>query len=55
MRQYHVAVYCKNCNTYGPRVLTEKVKSNVYPSPFVDFEKAENKAIDAWNRRADNG
>ena len=54
MRCYHVAVYCKDCNTYGPRVLTEKVKNNVYPSPFVDFEKAREKAEEAWNRRADD-
>ena len=50
--QYRVTVYCKKCNTYGPRVLTEKVKSNVYPRPFVDFENAKEKASEAWNSRA---
>lgn len=50
--QYQVAVYCKICNTYGPRVLTEKIKNNVYPRPFVDFDKAREKAIEAWNRRS---
>lgn len=48
--QYQVAVYCNSCHTYGPRVLTEKVK-NKYPEPPVDFSKARKKAIEAWNRR----
>ena len=52
MVQYQVAVYCTDCNAYGPRVLTEKIKSNTYPRPFVDFEKSESKASEAWNRRA---
>ena len=54
MVQYHVTVYCKTCHAYGARVLTEKVKSNVYPSPFVDFEKARERAIEAWNRRVND-
>ena len=51
--QYRVAVYCKSCNTYGPRVLTEKIK--VYSEQRVDFEKARESAIEAWNRRAGDG
>ena len=52
--QYQVCVYCKKCNAYGTRVLTEKVKKNVYPQPFIDFAKAKEKAIEVWNRRVDN-
>jgi hypothetical protein len=33
--------------------LTEKIKNNVYPKPFVDFKAANEKAAEAWNRRAD--
>ena len=52
--QYQVAVYCKGCNTYGPRVLTEKIKCVVYPKRF-DFDKAREEATEAWNRRAEDG
>lgn len=54
MTQYQVANYCKNCNTYGPRVLTEKIRSNAYPRPDVDFDTARAKAAEAWNRRFEN-
>ena len=51
---YHGAIYCKTCNAYGTRVLSEKVKANVYPSPKVDFDSLEQRAIEAWNRRAED-
>ena len=53
-RAYHGAIYCKKCNTYGARVLSETVK-NIYPMPYVDFDGLEVLAIEAWNRRAEDG
>ena len=47
---FHGAIYCKNCNAYGARVLSEKVK-NSYPMQRVDFDGLESRAIEAWNRR----
>lgn len=50
---YHGAIYCKSCNTYGARVLSEKVKC-AYPSHRIDFDSLESRAIEAWNRRAED-
>ena len=52
-RAYHGSIYCKGCNAYGARVLSETIK-NVYPMPDVDFELLEVRAIEAWNRRAED-
>lgn len=49
-RAYHGAIYCKKCNAYGARVLSETIK-NVYPMPDVDFDELERRAVEAWNRR----
>lgn len=51
-RAYHGSIYCKDCNAYGARVLSETIK-NVYPMQDVDFDKLESRAIEAWNRRYD--
>ncbi len=50
--KYQVAIYCKDCYAYGTRVLTEKIKSNVYPRAWVNLPEAKEKAAEAWNRRA---
>lgn len=50
-RVYHGAIYCKGCNAYGSRVLSEKIK-NSYPMQHIDSALLENRAIEAWNRRA---
>ena len=52
-RAYHGAIYCKNCNAYGARVLSETIK-NVYPMQDVDFDSLEIRAIEAWNRRPED-
>lgn len=53
---YRVCVYCKNCNSYGPRVLVRCNKPNT-PNYLqfmtIDYnEEAKNKAIEAWNKRS---
>ncbi len=53
---YRTCVYCKDCNTYGPRVL---VKCNEDDKPAyrqymdIDFnEVAKAEAVKAWNNRS---
>lgn len=43
-RKRHVAVYCKSCNAYGPRLIAEEIS-------FPEFctEDAILKAITLWN------
>lgn len=51
---YHAVIYCKNCRTYGPRVITQKVKHADYTGRDAietDIEYKE-KAIQAWNKRS---
>ena len=50
-RRERVCVYCEECNTYGPRVLTEKVRNHAYPREYVNIDMACEKAAEAWNRR----
>lgn len=48
-RKYHVAMYCKDCNCYGARVLitpTEEYRSDVEKN-----EEYKKLAIEAWNTR----
>lgn len=48
-RKYHVAMYCKDCNCYGKRVLitpTETNRIEIGRNP-----KYKQLAIDAWNTR----
>lgn len=48
-RKYHVAMYCKDCNCYGARVLitpTEECRSDVEKN-----EEYKKLAIEAWNTR----
>ena len=48
-RKYHVAMYCKDCNCYGKRVLVTPTENTRY-----DIERNEEYkklAINAWNTR----
>lgn len=48
-RKYHVAMYCKDCNCYGARVLitpTESTRYDVEKNP-----KYKKLAIEQWNTR----
>ena len=51
--QYHAAMYCDNCHTYGPRVLTPKVKHNDYKgrAAMESNEEIRKQAKMAWNTR----
>ena len=53
--RYHAAVYCRKCNAYGRRVLSEKADSRDYAAMRRVTDGLREKAIEAWNRRADNG
>ena len=52
---YRTCVYCKSCNSYGPRVLVrcdEQNKPTYLQFMDIDYnEEAKAKAIEAWNRR----
>ena len=48
-RKYHVAMYCKDCNCYGKRILITPLETSRY-----DVErnvKYKQLAINAWNTR----
>lgn len=47
-RYYHVAVYCKNCHCYGPRVIAHVDNYR----KVTDADK--NDAIKLWNREEEN-
>ena len=47
---YRVAVYCKNCNCYGPRILVKIKAPHTYP-PLKDTNASRRLAADAWNNR----
>ena len=51
----HATVYCRKCHAYGRRVLSEKAKSRDYAACRKLSDGLREKAIDAWNRRADDG
>ena len=57
IKQYRVAMFCNDCHTYGPRVLTIKTDPDDYRGRclITKDEKYEAAATEAWNRRADNG
>lgn len=51
-RVYHATMYCGKCHCYGARVLIHPVESN-----RISVERNESyrrKAIEAWNRRAED-
>jgi hypothetical protein len=52
--QYRVAVYCRDCNAYGPRVLSGKFKKNVWPPQKVDMSEMHREATNFWDRRTEN-
>jgi Lar family restriction alleviation protein len=45
-RKRHVAVYCKNCNAYGARIVADETN---YPE-FCSG-KSKMRAIELWNNR----
>ena len=47
-RKRHVAVYCKDCNCYGPRVLADEIPHSRNAEPGTTA-----KAIELWNRQED--
>ena len=52
-RAYHFAMYCPKCNCYGARVLW-KHDGKMGRCDIEKNEDFKQKAIKAWNRRADN-
>ena len=45
---YHCCIYCKNCNTYGPRIRIETTNNLHYMEERVDIF---NKCKEKWNNR----
>ena len=54
--QYRVAMFCNDCHTYGPRVLTIKKEHDDYRGrdAVTKDEKYEAAAAEAWNRRGED-
>lgn len=50
--RFHAAIYCRKCNAYGRRVLTEKAYVRDYAAKSRIVFGLKEKAIEAWNRRA---
>ena len=48
-RKYHVAMYCKDCNCYGKRVLVTPTENTRYD--VEHNEEYKKLAIKAWNTR----
>lgn len=50
---YHCSWYCKSCNTYGPRVLSDKFRYGEYDKARQQRESEilKQKALDLWNTR----
>ena len=48
-RKYHVAMYCKDCNCYGARVLITPTESTRYD--VEKNQKYKQLAIEQWNTR----
>lgn len=46
-KKRHVAVYCKDCRAYGPRVISDRREKY----PHVAGEEAIKKAIQLWDCR----
>lgn len=42
-------IYCKNCNTYGPRVNSESTDG--YYKRDIDYVALRKKAEEAWDKR----
>ena len=48
-RKYHVAMYCKDCNCYGKRILITPTETSRYDvERNIEYKQL---AIDAWNTR----
>lgn len=50
--RHHGAIYCRKCNAYGRRVLSNKAGAYDYAAIGKAVEGLREKAIEAWNRRA---
>ena len=53
--RYQGAIYCRKCNAYGRRVLSEKMIAGDYYGRSKVTDGLRKKAIEAWNRRAEDG
>lgn len=55
--RYHAAMYCNKCHCYGARTLTGTVHHDNYKGRTAIENDATIKAaaIEAWNRRAEDG
>lgn len=48
-RKYHVAMYCKDCNCYGKRILITPTETSRYDvERNIEYKQL---AVDAWNTR----
>ena len=43
-------IYCKNCNTYGPRVNSERTDRHYRSN--IDYKALRQKAENIWNQRS---
>lgn len=50
-KQYHVAMYCKECNCYGKRTLIKLTEEEYRRYDVENNEKYKELAIKAWNTR----
>jgi hypothetical protein len=52
---YNCCIYCKNCNTYGPRVRSEKVDNRDYRGRYqIETDTyVKEEAIKKWNERVE--
>lgn len=55
--RYHAAMYCNNCHCYGARTLTKTVRHEDYKgrTEIENNVEVKQNAIEAWNRRAEDG
>lgn len=50
---YQAAYYCRDCNCYGPRILSEHVAETSYPQKCAILREGslQQQAEEAWNSR----
>lgn len=49
----HATCYCKQCCTYGPRILSDTIPARDYDlrKKWMDSDELKDAAIRAWNKR----
>ena len=54
-RIYRTSVYCKSCNTYGPRATVRIAGEEGYWNidKYDNVSQAKDEAIKLWNKRSD--